>query len=56
MGFDKNYPNRKDWRKPYRKSKAFDSSCRNHGGCKRCYSDRMHKHNKKLVKDRYGTD
>jgi hypothetical protein len=33
MPFDKNYPNRKDKRKPYYGSKRFDASCRNHGSC-----------------------
>ncbi len=40
MSFDKNYPNRKDKRKPYRKSKAFDKSCRCHGGCSWCEGNR----------------
>lgn len=25
------------------------ASCRNHGGCPYCQSNRMHRHNKKLV-------
>ena len=36
MGFDKNYPNRKDKRKHYRGAKAVDTSCRNHGSCPWC--------------------
>jgi len=40
MGFDKNYKNRKDWRKPYRGSKAFDCTCRNHGSCPWCEGTR----------------
>ncbi len=47
--FDKNYPNRKDWRKPYRKSKAFDRSCRNHGDCPYCESNRNHKNVKRDI-------
>ena len=43
MSFDINYPNRKDWRKRYYKSKAFDKSCRCHGGCPYCESNRSHK-------------
>jgi hypothetical protein len=27
MSFDKEYPNRKDWRRPYTKSKRFDREC-----------------------------
>lgn len=34
--FDKYYPNRKDWRKPYYGCKAFDTSCRSHGSCPYC--------------------
>jgi hypothetical protein len=41
MSFDKNYPNRKDHRRHYRRSKAFDRSCRNHGRCSWCESDRL---------------
>ena len=40
MSFDKTYPNRKDWRRPYRGSKAFDRSCRHHGGCAYCERNR----------------
>jgi len=36
VSFDKVYPNRKDWRKPYRGCKAFDRTCRNHGSCPWC--------------------
>lgn len=36
MSFDTFYPRRKDWRKGYNKAKAFDRSCRNHGGCDWC--------------------
>ncbi len=42
MAFDNFYPNRKDHRRPFRRSKAFDSSCRNHGGCSYCESNRTH--------------
>lgn len=40
MSFDKSYPNRKDWLRPYRRSQAFDSSCRPHGGCPWCEGNR----------------
>lgn len=40
MAFDNHYPNRKDKRAPYRKSKRFDRSCRNHGSCGYCKSNR----------------
>jgi hypothetical protein len=34
----------KEKRKPYYRSKRFDRSCRNHGGCPYCESNRLHKH------------
>lgn len=40
MSFDKNYPNRKDKRKPYHGSKAFDRSCRTGGNCPWCEGNR----------------
>lgn len=49
MSFDKKYPNRKDKRKPYRKSKAFDRSCRNHGTCGYCKNNRLHGTHKRLA-------
>ena len=33
-------------RKPYTKAKAFDASCRCHGGCPYCLRNRMHKYKK----------
>lgn len=42
MGFDRKYPNRKDKRKPYRKSARFDRSCRPNGKCDYCRNNRMH--------------
>jgi len=47
MGFDKNYPNRKDWRKQYTDSRRFDSSCKCHGGCPYCENNRTHFDKKK---------
>lgn len=38
----------KDHRKPYRKSKAFDRSCRNHGSCSFCEENRTFKIKKSL--------
>ena len=37
----------------YRKSKRFDKTCRNHGSCSYCTSNRLHKHNKKLEATTY---
>jgi hypothetical protein len=42
MAFDKTYPNRKDWRKPYRKSGRFDATCRPGGSCPYCRDNRQH--------------
>lgn len=43
MSFDdKDYPNRKDWRKCYRKSKRHDRTCRPHGSCNYCRDNRLH--------------
>lgn len=38
----------KEQRKPYRKSKRFDKTCRNHGSCPYCRDNRLH--------NRYKTD
>lgn len=40
MSNDKAIHSGKEKRKVYRKSKAFDSSCRNHGSCSYCESNR----------------
>lgn len=43
MSFDKQYPNRKDRRKPYPKSpQRCDRTCRVHGSCKWCARNRGH--------------
>jgi hypothetical protein len=36
---DKGIEHNKEFRRPYRGSKRSDFSCRNHGGCPRCYND-----------------
>lgn len=46
MSLDKAIKHGKEKRKPYRGSKAFDLTCRNHGGCDACLSNRMHGKNK----------
>lgn len=40
----------KEKRKPYRGSKAFDKTCRNHGGCDWCRENRLHKFKKEEEK------
>lgn len=42
MSLDKAIKSGKEHRKPYRKSKAFDGTCRNHGGCPCCMKNRMY--------------
>jgi hypothetical protein len=41
MALDKAIKHGKEKRKPYRKSKAFDSTCRNHGSCSYCEGNRL---------------
>ena len=47
MSLDKAIAHGKEHRRPYRKSQAFDISCRPHGGCPRCANDRKHNERKK---------
>lgn len=43
MSFDgKDYPNRKDHIRPYRRSARFNPSCRPGGRCGYCQSNRLH--------------
>lgn len=49
MSFDKDYPNRKDRRKPYQGSKNFDRSCRNSGSCDWRRNNRLKHH--RIIKD-----
>lgn len=53
MSFDNYYPNRKDRRKPFRKSKVFDVSCRCHGGCSYCFGNRNYSNKKRLLEIEY---
>ena len=43
MALDKAIEHGKEKRKPYRGSKAFDCTCRNHGTCEWCKGNREHK-------------
>lgn len=43
MTNDKAIASGKLLRKPYRKSKRFDRTCRNHGSCPYCAANRLHK-------------
>ena len=42
MSLNKAIQSGKEHRKQYRKSKAFDKTCRNHGGCPYCEGNRKH--------------
>lgn len=42
MALNKAITHSKEHRRHYRKSKAWDSSCRNHGSCSYCESNRRH--------------
>lgn len=49
MSLDKSIASGKERRKPYRKSKAFDYTCRNHGSCSWCEQNRRHGDSKRRV-------
>ena len=49
MSLDKGIEAGKEKREQYRGAKAVDSTCRNHGGCGYCESNRQHKYNKILL-------
>lgn len=46
MSLDKSIKSGKEHRKPYRKAKAVDSSCRNHGSCSWCEGNRTYQEQK----------
>jgi hypothetical protein len=50
MSLDKSINHGKEKRKPYRKSKAFDKSCRPNGGCPYCAENRKHGEKKRKAK------
>lgn len=43
---DKAIEHGKEHRKPYRGSKEFDRTCRNHGGCDWCKDNRLYRTNR----------
>lgn len=49
MSLDKAIEHGKEKRKPYRKSKSFDRSCRNHGSCGWCLGNRRYKNIKRTL-------
>ena len=46
MSLDKAIEHGKEHRKPYKGTKAFDRSCRNHGCCEWCAGNRQYKFKK----------
>lgn len=46
MTLDKAILHKKEHRKPYKGSKVFDVTCRNHGACSYCRDNRMYQQNK----------
>ena len=53
MSLDKSIKSGKEHRKEYRKAKAIDKSCRNHGDCDWCKENRLYKNIKRLDKANY---
>lgn len=47
MSLDKAIKYGKEKRQPYRRAKALDSWCRNHGNCSWCKEGRLHKNKKR---------
>ena len=48
MSLDKAIEHKKEKRAPFRKSKAFDRTCRNHGKCPYCEGNRTFQSEKEL--------
>ena len=46
MSLDKSIDHGKEHRKPYHGSKAIDHTCRNHGDCEWCKSNRLYQRTK----------
>ena len=53
MGLEKATASGKEHRKPYRGTKAFDQTCRNHGACGWCLKTRTYRTRKELEKMRF---
>lgn len=50
---DKSIRYGKDKRKPYKKPKSFDKTCRNHGSCSYCKDNRTYKNRKEQERTNY---
>lgn len=46
MSMDKAIDHGKEHRKPYKGSKAIDTTCRNHGSCPWCQGNRQYRNQK----------
>jgi hypothetical protein len=55
VSLDKAIKHGKEHRKPYRNSKRFDSTCRNHGSCSYCEGNRLHKHRRRKPIETHST-
>ena len=53
MGLEKAIASGREHRKPYRGSKAFDNTCRNHGACGWCLKSRTYRAQKEMEKMRF---
>lgn len=49
MSLDKSISSGKEKRKKYRGAKAIDHTCRNHGSCSYCESNRKYSTRKRLI-------
>jgi hypothetical protein len=50
MSLDKAIASGKEHRKQYRKAKAIDKTCRNHGSCPYCKNNRLHSSKVRMLK------
>lgn len=49
MSLDKAVKSGKEKRKPFAKSEEFDKTCRSHGSCNYCRSNRTHRYAKQAL-------
>jgi hypothetical protein len=54
MSLDKAIASGKEHREPFRKSKRFDATCRNHGACPWCRGNRTHKYKRQEPSEEIG--
>lgn len=50
MSLEKSITHGKEHRRPYQGAKAVAKSCRNHGSCEWCRGKRMHKNDKRELR------